>query len=383
MSANENNQNINTTVSVPVYNIQYTSSFRLPLAKKWKKYFLNVCENVQRCSYVLNAHLLDTGHLYVVTNNSDAMACVKFIVDRKIETFINRKQALTNPSKAKKLRKNNKSTSSHVRTTDELKTNISNILRRILQRKKGCLTKYSRSTTVSKKKRVGCKKWHELDKKSKTPKAILKHERQEIKYRRRHHLVSLYRQKKRSAFEYRQKKVIGRRRDRMKTRNASKAKRKFIPNRDKRKVSHLYKHTTTYGSHTKPENISVTKSGKNVKSQTKFPRSSYFDFSEATIMAARSLTYDNEKILLHYSNQRVFIYALPINHSNRPSKKYLINTFSTIDYIQSTSFDESQSLSSSTRQTTTLMNPGNYDMNTSQSGKRKTRKFKGKPTKKC
>jgi hypothetical protein len=331
------------------------------------------------------------------------MAYVNPLVQKEIETFINRRQQIVRPSKASKKKK---STASHASTNDKWKIHISNVIQRILQRKQLCLAKFSKLNTATsfrqftsiKRKKIDRKKWYELDKKSKKTKTMLKYIRQEIRYHRRHQPVSLYRQQKRSSFEYKQKKIIGRKRNRIKMQRVSMLKKKFESNRDERKKLDPYKRTTTYGSHRSFGNISVVKNENRAKTKTKRPISSYCYISEAALISARSLGCENDKILLHYSNQRVSIYAIPVNHRKKPSKKYLINTFSTLSDIQVDYFDKQQPLPATTHQVkvkkqkswtgerraqaTILMEPRHHD-NIAQSEKSKKKKSKGQPKKNC
>lgn len=173
------------------------------------------------------------------------MANVNSIIEVEIKIFINRKQLLAKkPRLRSKAKKQHSVTPRRPLQNDKLKTNISNIMRRILERKQKRLTKYSMKPTVSKKKRINRKKCNELNKKSK---GILKYIRQEIKYHRRHRIVSLYRQQKRSSLEYRQKKILDRRRNQLKAQYTWKVKTKFNANQHERKSRYPYKHMITYG----------------------------------------------------------------------------------------------------------------------------------------
>ncbi|CAF2505383.1 unnamed protein product [Rotaria sp. Silwood2] len=168
---------------------------------------------------------------------------------------------------------------------------------------------------------------------------MLKYIRQEIVYRRRHHWVSLYRQQKRSSFEYMGKKTMERIRDQFRAQIASIGKRKLKPIRDERKILRPYKHMITYGYHKKYDKISA------VRNVNKFQwganlLNAHLYFPEAAIASARSVTCNNQKILLRYCNQRIFIYSMPANHCNRPSNKYLINIFSSLDNIGPGLFDK-------------------------------------------
>ena len=201
----------------------------------------------------------------------------------------------------------------------------------------------------------------------------MKYIRQEIKYRRRHHLASLYRQQKWSFLEYRQTKILGRRKDRRKMQRALKAKIKSKPNRHERKLQHLYKRMATFGVHTKSSNISVTKQENHFKWPTDLLLSSYFHFPETTIFSVRSLNCQPGKLLLHYSNQHVFIYVMPGYHCKRTSKKYLINTISTLDDTEPVFFDNYRSSPIQPSQAPILVNPNPYKNSTKQS-KQKTKK---------
>ncbi|CAM2723852.1 unnamed protein product [Rotaria socialis] len=191
-----------------------------------------------------------------------------------------------------------------------------------------------------KKKKTPRKKWYEIDRKSKKTNTILNYIRQEIVYRRRHPWVSLYRQQKRSSSEYRRKKMMERLRNQFRNRIASIVKSKLKPIRDERKISRPYKYMTTYGYHKKHDEVSTVRDVAKCTWQTNFLLNKCLYFPEAAIASARSVSCNNHKILLRYCNQRIFIYSIPANRCNRPSNKYLINEFSSLDNIGPGLFDK-------------------------------------------
>lgn len=268
------------------------------------------------------ARILNNAQLYVVTNNQDALVNITSYVEDQIEIFTKKKQALVKrPVTISKLLQD-----------IQLKIHITDVLRKIAERKKTCFKKHSKQRPINQKKKVSHKDRFNFDQKTK---AILKYIRQEIKYHRRHCIVSLYRQQKRFRLEYRQKKIFGRQRDRSKARHVRRAKRKFSANRHERKFLNRYKHTTTYGLHSKISNIPVIKKINTAQLKSKKPSRSHFSFPEKAISDARSLVCHNEKITLRYTNQHLFIYSQPMNSCYRPSKKYLIKVVSTIDDFHS------------------------------------------------
>jgi hypothetical protein len=373
-------------------------SFQLPVSEEWRNYFSKVRDDLKSLPCVIDAYITNSALLFVTTTSKDAMTSVSFKVQKEIEAFINKKQQFVRPSKP---REKEKSTSRHISTNDELRINASRVLERILQRKQQYrvqssglrTTTWMRQLKIIKKRKTVRKKWYEHDHKLKRTKVLLKYIRQQSRYYRRHDPMLFYQQRKRSHFEYYQKKIMGRKKDRSKERHALMHKIRFQSKRNERKVLSAYKRTTTCGSHMKYSNISIFKNENKAKWKTELLLRSYVYFPKARVPSRSSLTYGKNKQLLRYCNQHVFIYVVPVNHRGRPSNKYLINTFSTINNIESKFFNNQQSLPTPTRtnkvkkkksctreqvtQVTTLVKPPHHNNIASQSvrpGKQKNGK---------
>ena len=73
-------------------NLPNTYSFQLPYVEKWRRYFTNVCRDLQLIQHVVNAYVDNNARLWVVTNSEETMIHIRAIVHTKIKAFTKMKQ---------------------------------------------------------------------------------------------------------------------------------------------------------------------------------------------------------------------------------------------------------------------------------------------------
>ena len=147
--------------------------------------------------------------------------------------------------------------------------------------------------------------------------------------------VFLHLQRKRARHEYRSSKVVGRQRDRLKTKRVNEAKRKYHL-RKRKKFKWKRKNIFRMNSSTmksKLKYISATDLHKSrsltsasTKLRTEHSLAQYFPAPPWTDYT----TTNHCKSLVRYSNHRLLIYAMPIG-TNRPRRKDLIYTLFTLN----------------------------------------------------